>query len=425
MSKTFTVSEISKLIKDSLEKNPLLNSVLIKGEISNLTNHTSGHIYFTLKDADSIIKVVFFKYSNKGLRFKLEEGLSVIVLGSVKTYEKQSSYQIIINDIFLEGVGALQLKIEQLKKKLFIEGIFSPERKIPLPHMPLKIGIVTSPTGAAFRDILKVALRRFPNIDILLAPAKVQGDDAPAAIAHAINILNDPKWNIDVIIAGRGGGSFEDLMAFNEEIVVRAFAESIVPIISAVGHQIDHPLSDDAADVYVPTPSAAAELAIPEISLIENFLKDNLYIIRKTTEKILEENKYRVSVIKSGRIFQNPKDTILMKNSQNLDDLISRLIILLKDRVIEKKHLLTEISDINLLMKNIYKTCVMRYKNSVQSLEQLSPLKVITRGYSIVYDKNDSIVKTVDKLSINENITVTLSDGNIKCIVNDIIKKGE
>jgi len=224
--KIFTVSELTKTIKVTLEKNPALNNLWVKGEIFNLTYHSSGHIYFTLKDDNAVISATFFKYANKKLNFKLEEGMSIFALGNISLFEKRGSYQINILSVKLEGVGELQKKIDQLKKKLLEEGIFDDVNKKDLPFLPGRLGIVTSPTGAAVRDIIKVALRRYPNIEIVIAPAKVQGDDAAETIVRGIEELNRPEHNTDIIIAGRGGGSFEDLMPFNEEPVIRAFYES-------------------------------------------------------------------------------------------------------------------------------------------------------------------------------------------------------
>jgi len=259
----FTITEITRLIKQSLENNPLFNGILIKGEISNVTYHSSGHIYFTLKDEGAVISSVLFRYAGRSLDFRLEEGQSLLAFGSLSLFEKRGSYQFIVSQVRKEGMGELLARIEKLKKKLHAEGIFDPSHKKKLPFLPRRLGVVTSPTGAAFRDIIKVALRRFPGLEIVLAPAKVQGADAAVSIIRGIEELNRPRWDVDVIICGRGGGSFEDLMAFNDEGVVRAFYNSVVPIVSAVGHQVDHPLCDDAADHAAPTPSAAAEGAVP------------------------------------------------------------------------------------------------------------------------------------------------------------------
>jgi exodeoxyribonuclease VII large subunit len=240
-NRVYTVTEITRSIKWKIEGSEEYKGVWIQGEIYNLTLHSSGHIYFSLKDDNAVINVTFFKNANRSLKFKLEEGISVLVFGNITLFEKRGTYQVNVFQVRLEGIGELQKRIEQLKKKLHQEGIFDPDKKKPIPMLPKRIGVVTSPTGAAVRDIIKVALRRFPEMEIVIAPSKVQGDDAAPTIAQAIEVLNDPACNIDVIIAGRGGGSFEDLLPFNEEIVVRAFFNSRVPIISAVGHQIDHP----------------------------------------------------------------------------------------------------------------------------------------------------------------------------------------
>ena len=230
MMTVYTISELTRIIKQTLADNPDLNSVWIKGEISNLTYHSSGHIYFSLKDNDAVVSAAFFKYVNKNLSFKLEEGMNVLAFGSVNIFDKRGTYQFIIAEVRLEGIGELLKRIEQLKKRLLEEGIFDASHKKKIPFLPRRIGIVTSPTGAAVRDIIKVAMRRFPNIEIVIAPAKVQGDLAAESVVRGIEELNNPEHRIDVIIAGRGGGSFEDLMAFNEEIVVRAFYNSRVPI---------------------------------------------------------------------------------------------------------------------------------------------------------------------------------------------------
>ena len=239
--KVYTVAELTRSIKRTLEGRAEFNNLWVKGEIFNLTVHSSGHIYFSLRDNDAVISAVFFRHANRNLTFKLKEGMNILALGSITVYEKRGSYQINVSMVKQEGLGELQKRIEMLKQKLAAEGVFSPERKRPIPFLPRRLGIATSPTGAAVQDIIKVALRRYPTIEIIIAPAVVQGVDAPVSIARAIEELNRPEYRIDCIIAGRGGGSFEDLMPFNEELVVRAFYNSRVPIISAVGHQIDHP----------------------------------------------------------------------------------------------------------------------------------------------------------------------------------------
>lgn len=421
MDKILTITEVSRVIKQNIEGNPELTSIWVAGEISNITYHSSGHIYFTLKDKGAVLQAAFFKFANRSMKFKLEEGMSIIAFGSITIYEKRGSYQMIVNSVMLEGIGELQKKIDQLKKKLSEEGIFDNARKKRIPFLPKRIGVVTSPTGAAFRDILKVALRRFPTIEMLLAPAKVQGDDAAETIVKGIKELNKAKWNVDVIIAGRGGGSFEDLMPFNEEIVVRAFANSKVPIISAVGHQIDHPLSDDAADKAAPTPSAAAEIAVPEKSdleeLIASYQSKSLYML---TQKIKQANDLIENIL-SRRIFKNPAEMIYMKEI-TLDEIKNRMIFSLKDVVSSLKHRYALVPDIDKLINNINKEKINKFTNLLQSIDQLSPLKIIERGYSVVKNENEQVVKSVTKVKTGEMLKIYLKDGRVDCSVNSINK---
>ncbi len=416
-----TVSQLSKIIKQIIEKSPSLASVYVKGEISNVTYHSSGHIYLTLKDDGALINAAFFKYANKSLKIKLEEGMSIIARGTISVYEKRGSYQLIIKSIVPDGIGQLQLRIEQLKKKLTEEGLFDPARKRPLPLLPKKIGVVTSPTGAAYRDILKVLIRRFPNIEVLLAPAKVQGDDAPETIVRAIHELNDPKYGVDIIIAGRGGGSFEDLMPFNEEIVVRAYADSLVPIISAVGHQIDHPLSDDAADVYAPTPSAAAEIAVPvKAELIESIS----YIQRSLDnflERMREQYTHRLNSVVQRRVFAEPMLMVGMKQMQ-LDEFISRLKFSARDKLYTSRQKLSMLPDIDVRIDSLLKDKKYRFQYTIASIEQLSPLKVMSRGFAIVRGEKGNFIKTIDEINPENEVEVCFHDGTARCTVNTVEK---
>lgn len=419
MDKTLTVTELTQIIKSKLEGDPYLTSVWVKGELSNITYHSSGHIYFSLKDQGAIIQAAFFRNANRSLKFKLEEGLAVIVFGSVTVYEKNGRYQMIIADVRVEGIGELQKRIEQLKKKLIAEGIFDASRKKKIPFLPKKIGVVTSPTGAAFRDILKVALRRYPTIEILLAPAKVQGDDAAATIVRGIEELNKPEWGVDVIIAGRGGGSFEDLMPFNEEIVVRAFAESRVPIISAVGHQIDHPLSDDAADVYAPTPSAAAEIAIPVKSELLEEIEQLLARMNQSLKKKTERGQMTLNGILSRRFFADPSQIVYMKEVEYIE-LQNRIVFALKDKVSQSRESLSRIPDLSRAMSSFIRNKQQALAMSASAVENLSPLGVIARGYSAVFDERKMIVKSVKSASVGDNVSVYLSDGRLGCTVKSI-----
>ncbi len=415
--KIYTISEITRLIKKELEENPALNNIWLRGEATNITYHSSGHIYLTLKDEHAVISGVFFKYANKNLTFKLEEGMSIFAFGSINVFEKRGNYQLIITQVKLEGIGELQKKIEELKKKLLTEGIFAPEHKKNIPYLPRRIGIVTSPTGAALRDIVKVALRRFPNIEILLAPAKVQGEDAAVSIVRGIEELNNPEWKIDLIIAGRGGGSFEDLMPFNEEIVVRAIYHSRVPILSAVGHQIDHPLSDEAADLAAPTPSAAAEMAIPvKLNLQEylDHLKARSYVALLA---YIREMNTRIEGIMSRRIFLNPQE-IVYNQELILNDIENRIISFMKDSIAGKRTQLLMLPDLRRLMRALIKDMKHRYSIALKNLDSLSPLSVLKRGYSIARDERGELVRSIQNVNSGDLLDLLLNDGILNCTVN-------
>ena len=414
MDRVLTVSECAQIVKRRIEGAPDLTSIWVRGEISNITYHSSGHIYFTLKDPNAILQAVFFKSVNRGLKFKLEEGLAIIAFGSITTYEKRGNYQMVVAEVSLEGIGALQKQIEQLKKKLSAEGLFDPARKRKIPVLPKRIGVVTSPTGAAFRDILKVALRRYPTIEIILAPAKVQGDDAAATIVRGIEELNRPEWGIDVIIAGRGGGSFEDLMPFNEEPVVRAFATSRIPVISAVGHQIDHPLSDDAADMYAPTPSAAAELAVPvksDLTAEIDMLHDKALA---ALEKRIERDRNRIGNVLARRVFAEPSHIVYMKEIE-LSDIKNRMVLSLKDMISDARARMSAVPDITKEIRGIVERKRNALAVSASSVESLSPLGVIARGYAVAIDSEKKVVKSVKSVRTGDTISLYLSDGKADC----------
>jgi exodeoxyribonuclease VII large subunit len=415
--KIYTISEITRLIKRDLEENPALNNIWLRGETTNITYHSSGHIYLTLKDENAVISAVLFRYANKNLSFKLEEGMSIFAFGSINVFEKRGNYQFIITQVKLEGIGELQKKIEELKKKLLAEGIFAPEHKKEIPSLPRRIGVVTSPTGAALRDIVKVALRRFPNIEILLAPATVQGDEAALSIVRGIEEMNNPEWKIDVIIAGRGGGSFEDLMPFNEEIVVRAFYNSRVPIISAVGHQIDHPLSDDAADLAAPTPSAAAEMAIPvKLDLQEyiDHLRARSYVALLA---YIREMNTRIEGIMSRRIFINPFE-IVYNQELVLNDIEIRIISFMKDSIAGKRNQFLMLPDLKRLMRALIKDMKHRYSIVLRNLESLSPLSVLQRGYSIARDDRGDLIRSIQDVNSGDSMDLLLYDGTLNCTIN-------
>jgi len=417
----FTVSEITKILKDEIENSPNFTSIWVKGEIYNLTYHSSGHIYFTVKDEGALLSAVFFRYANKNMKFKLEEGMSVLLFGGLTLFEKRGSYQMNVHQARPDGAGELQKRIEQLKKKLEDEGIFDPSGKRPLPLLPKRIGVVTSPTGAAIKDIIKVALRRYPNIEIILAPAIVQGDGAAKTIAAAIAELNRPRWNIDVIIAGRGGGSFEDLMPFNEEIVVRAFYNSRVPIISAVGHQIDHPLSDDAADAAAPTPSAAAEIAVPLKADLIDEIKYHLSRIENSLYQSLTDKKNIYKNLVSKKIFRNPME-IVNRRGMLLDEVENRLAALMRSSISRKREQLLRIPDISRLQKGLITSKKHQFHMRLQAIEKMSPLNIMKRGYSIAEDSSGAVIKSVENTAAGDKIEIRLQDGRIRSTVESVIK---
>lgn len=417
--KVYTISQITRGIKRILEGRPELTGVWITGEVFNLTYHSSGHIYFSLRDDDAVINAVFFRHVNKNLDFKLKEGMTVLAQGSITVYEKRGSYQITISAVRPAGLGELQKRIDMLKERLLKEGAFDPARKRPLPLLPRRIGIATSPTGAAVRDIIKVALRRYPTMELVIAPALVQGVDAPVSIARAIEELNRREHRVDCIIAGRGGGSFEDLMAFNEEITVRAFLNSRVPIISAVGHQVDHPLSDDAADAAAPTPSAAAEIAVPEKT--ELAAEVDYYEMRgqRAVMILMESLSTRLGSITERRIFRDPYEIINRKELELLD-LQNALGANLKETVSSSNRRLLLIPDIRFLMGTILRGMRHRHDMAMGALEQLSPRAVLKRGYAIPLDENEKVVRGVVATRPGARINLIMNDGSIRCGVETV-----
>ena len=376
-----TVSELNQYIKDKIGRDEYLNNVFIKGEISNFKHHYTGHMYFTLKDDKSLIKCIMFKSYTANLNFVPKDGLKVMILGTVSVFERDGVYQIYCKAMQEDGLGSLHVAYEELKKKLEHEGLFDVAHKKPIPKMPKCIGVLTSNTGSVIRDIINVSTRRNPNVYIKLLPVPVQGEGAAVKIAKAIKIMNEQKL-ADVIILARGGGSLEDLWPFNEEIVARAIYDSELPVISAVGHETDFSISDFVADLRAPTPSAAAELAVPNISDI--LLKLQNYNLRY--EKCM-----------MNKVFKDPLQNIHEKYI-SLDMINKSLQNSINNKVQISKTKMVEL---------------------ITKLDSLSPLKTLTRGYSIL-EKDNKIVKSVKSLNINDEISIRLIDGNAKAKVIDI-----
>jgi exodeoxyribonuclease VII large subunit len=387
--KPITVTELNKYMKDKVATDEFLNNVFIKGEISNFKHHYTGHLYFTLKDENSLIKCIMFKSSTATLKFVPKDGTKVIAYGTVSVYEKDGVYQLYCKSMKEDGIGDLYTAYEELKRKLSLEGLFDEKHKKKIPFMPKVIGVLTSNTGAVIRDIINVSTRRNPNVHIRLLPVPVQGEGAGEKIADAIKLMNDRKL-ADVLIVGRGGGSLEDLWPFNEEVVARAIYDSEIPIISAVGHETDFTIADFVADLRAPTPSAAAELAVTNIEDLENTIalyRNRLKIaLRKKTEVM----RLRFERCANSVVYKNPYQKLneyYILIDRNIKRLESQTMQKLKDSKIQATKAMTK-------------------------LDTLSPLKTLTRGYSIV-ELNGKVISSSKDLKSNDKVELNFSDGKV------------
>lgn len=378
--KYLTVSRINRYIKYRLDNDENLQKVYLKGEISNFKNHTSGHFYFTLKDETSRIPAVMFRTSASKVNFKPEDGMNVLVTGRISCYEANGNYQIYVEEMLQDGIGNLYVEFEKLKKKLGDLGYFDEKRKKPIPRFPKKIGVITASTGAAIRDIITTINRRYKLAEVILIPTLVQGEKAGEDIVKSLEKAKD--LDLDVIILGRGGGSIEDLWAFNEEIVANAIYKCDIPIISAVGHEIDFTISDFVSDLRAPTPTAAAELAVPNtIELISNINQMKLRLGKSITNK-LELNKNKLNALLNSYVLKNPKGLYEIK-AQKLDNLIDKLEANI-NRTFESKS--------------------TRYISLLDKLEALNPIRTLKRGYTITKQNNKAIkdIKEIQKGSLLE-----------------------
>ena len=388
-----TVTQLNKYLKDRFDEDENLNAILVKGEISNFKNHYTGHLYFTLKDENSLIKCIMFKSYAERLAFKPKDGMKVMVFGSVSVFERDGVYQIYVKTMMEDGMGDLHEQFEQLKAKLEKEGLFDEIHKKPIPLYPKVIGVLTSQTGAVIRDIINVSTRRNPNVYIRLLPVPVQGPGAAEQIAEKIKIMNEKKL-ADVLIIGRGGGSLEDLWPFNEEIVARAIYESELPVISAVGHETDFTIADFVADLRAPTPSAAAELAVPDVYELKQKINNYQNRCRISLKKQVELMRLRYEKCMKSRVFTDP----LRKHRD--------LSVLLDSNV---QRLVTKI-------KNIQKDNQTSYIELVTKLDALSPLKTLTRGYTLT-EKDGRIIKSATELQQNDKVKLKFVDGDRIAII--------
>ena len=386
-----TVSEVTRRIKQMLEGG--FGTVIVQGELSNFKRHTSGHLYFTMKDENAQIAGLMWRSRAAALAFTPQDGMKVIVTGRLTVYEVRGVYQIDAVSIRPAGMGELQIAFEKLKQKLASEGLFEAERKKPLPEYPERLGIVTSPTGAALQDMLNVLRRRFPGITVILNPVKVQGAGAAEEIARAIDEFN-AYGNVDIIIAGRGGGSLEDLWAFNEEVVARAIARSVVPVISAVGHEVDFTIADFVADVRAPTPSAAAEIAVRDRFALLDILRNKCYTMHESIENRLKAHGETIRNLLRSYAFNKPVD-LLRQFSQRLDEVQKSMSI-----AVEHKIVLTAASLQSLALR----------------IHALDPRRTLKRGYAIVH-KGPEIVGSKRSLTANDTIDVEFHDGTVRSSV--------
>ncbi len=416
--KYLTVSAITRYLKSRFDLDENLQVVFLKGEISNFKYHSSGHFYFSLKDEGSKINAVMFRSNASKILFKPVDGMKVLVTGRISVYEASGNYQIYVDEMVEDGVGNLYVAFEELKKKLSKEGLFDNEHKKKIPKIPKRIGIITAPTGAAIRDIITTIKRRFPNAQTILFPTLVQGDKAKDDIA--LNIKKAENYGLDVLIVGRGGGSIEDLWAFNEEVVARAIYECQIPIISAVGHEIDFTIADFVADLRAPTPTAAAELAVPNMADLKSHINNLAIRLNESIVKKINYQKLYLDSVKNSFVIKNPM--VLFDNKkQKLDVMADKINDLILKKVNDKKEKIRLIKKSYIITNPniIYKDKQVFLKNIIDKLELLNPLNILGRGYSITY-LDSNMIKSVKKISEGDLISVRVSDGFIKAIVNEV-----
>ena len=395
----FSVAELNEYIKGMFDADHALGNVFVRGEISNYKAHSSGHHYLSLKDDVGVIRAVMFRGNAQKLRFRPENGMKVIAHGRVTTFVRDGSYQLYIDDLTPDGVGALYVAFEQLKQKLNAIGLFDPNHKKVLPRFPVRIGIVTSPTGAAIRDMLRILSRRYPLAKVILYPVRVQGEDAPSEIAEGIAFLNHYKL-CDVIITGRGGGSIEDLWAFNDERVAYAIYQSEIPIISAVGHEPDVTIADFTADVRAATPSNAAELVVPDAAELRSYLSSVQLHLIKSISYAITLRRQHLKNCASARVLQSPQ-YYLQDKRMLLEHTNTQFVSIMKQITAEKKQRLLQL---------------------VAKLDALSPLKVMSRGFSLVTDKQEQIVTDSATLHPGDSIRIRFLKGQAFCTVTECQK---
>lgn len=407
--KYLSISAITRYLKSRFDSDGNLQKVYLKGEISNFKAHSSGHFYFSLKDEGSKINAIMFRSNTSKVLFKPSDGVKVLVSGRISIYEAMGSYQIYVDDMQEDGVGNLYVAFEELKKKLSSEGLFDEKYKKPIPKIPRKVGVITAPTGAAIRDILTTIKRRFPICETILFPTLVQGESAKEDIVR--NIKRAQEYDLDVLIVGRGGGSIEDLWAFNEEIVARAIFDCSIPVISAVGHEIDFTISDFVSDLRAPTPTAAAELAVPNMIDLKKHIDDLKIRLDESINKKVNYSKLYLDSIKNSFVIKNPMIMFDSKR-QSLDLIYDKLNNLILKNVEVQKERIIRIKK-SFVISNpsfLYKDEKNKLFNIISKLELLNPLNVLSRGYSIAY-LDDKTLRSVNSVKMSDIISVKVLDG--------------
>lgn len=409
--KYITVSQLTRYIKYKIDNDIHLNEVFLKGEISNFKAHTRGHYYFTLKDEGSRINAVMFASATKNIKFLPQDGMKVLVTGKISVFEANGGYQIYVNDMLEDGVGNLYIAFEQLKKKLETEGLFDQKIKKAIPKIPTKVGVVTAPTGAAIKDIVSTIKRRWPLTEIILFPSLVQGEEAAADIVKQIERSKD--YNLDTLIVGRGGGSIEDLWPFNEEIVARAIYNCQTPIISAVGHEIDFTIADFVADLRAPTPTGAAELAVPAISDVANYLNQLKIRLNKAISNKITINKQKITELTNRYIFTNPL-SIYQTKEILFDSIIERLKYATTNLISLKEKQFLNIKNSYILANpfQLLDKKANRYLQIISKLETLSPLLTLQRGYTMTKIAG-KVITSSKNIKKDSNLEIEFSDGSI------------
>ncbi|PLT34758.1 exodeoxyribonuclease VII large subunit [Bacillus sp. V5-8f] len=442
-----SITALTKYIKRKFDADPHLQDMYIRGEISNFKQHSSGHMYFTLKDEKARLLAVMFAANNNGLKFMPENGMKVLVRGDISVYEQSGQYQLYVKAMSPDGIGDLYLAYEQLKKKLEAKGLFSPQHKKPIPRYPKIVGIITSPTGAALRDILITIKRRYPIARVIIYPALVQGANAAKSIAKAIAEANARK-EADVLIAGRGGGSIEELWAFNEEIVAESIFDSDIPIISAVGHETDFTIADFVADLRAPTPTGAAEQAVPHLNEVMERLINRQNRLTRSVQELVNLEKTKLGRLEKSYAFRYPKKMYEQKMEQ-LDKTVERLkresgryfvkkneALQLLHASLRKQHPFQTVSHakdrlagqkkiLNRLMEGAVKENTRQFVHVTATLSALSPLKIMERGYGLIFAEDETLVKSKEQVARGDKITVQIKDGTLKCEVQDIKERND